>query len=256
MKTLSIITVTFNSEKTLERTIESIITQKSPEIEFIVIDGNSKDRTVEIIKKYEHYIDYWISEKDKGIYDAMSKGVQKASGKYIAFMNSNDWYKENILTPIVGELQRTEDEIVYGDTEVYLNDVSAGVMLAGEISGTEVYHMPFCHQSSFIKKSTFEKYKGFDPRFKYLSDYELLLRILKDNGRAKKINHAIANYSLGGVSSDFKKASLERVKIQKLHKFNPLKIIYAYLSWNFTGTIRTIVTPEIELKLRKIRNSK
>lgn len=256
MKTLSIITVTFNSEKTLMRTIESIVSQKTEEIEFIVIDGKSTDKTVELIQASSSSIDYWVSEKDRGIFDAMAKGVEKASGKYIAFMNSNDWYQDGVLKTVVATLRESEEDMIYGDTEVFLNDVSAGTMVAGKISGNDVLHMPFCHQSSFIKKATFERLKGFNPDYKYSADYELLLRVLKDGGSLKKIPRTIAAYSLGGVSSDFKRASRERMKIQKAHGLSAQKILKAYISWNITGTIRTLIGEKNELRLRKWLNKK
>ncbi len=93
----SVITVSYNSENTIEKTIKSIIAQKYPDIEYIIIDGGSTDNTVNIIKKYEQQITRWISESDQGIYDAMNKGINMASGDVISFLNSDDWYEEDIF---------------------------------------------------------------------------------------------------------------------------------------------------------------
>ncbi|HDY89306.1 MAG TPA: glycosyltransferase, partial [bacterium] len=117
---LSIITVTYNAEACLEKTIQSVINQTYKNIEYIIIDGGSSDKTLSIIKKYKKYIKYCISEPDKGIYDAMNKGIKIAKGDYINFLNAGDFYYENnVLSYLFDNLDKSVD-LLYGDS--YLID--------------------------------------------------------------------------------------------------------------------------------------
>ncbi len=113
---MSIITVVFNGEKFLEQTIQSVINQTYKNIEYIIIDGGSTDGTLDIIKKYKDKIDYWASEKDEGIYDAMNKGIKVAKGKYLAFINADDWYEDNALNHVFSAYSQNQNiDFFYGN---------------------------------------------------------------------------------------------------------------------------------------------
>lgn len=112
---ISIITVSYNSAGTIERTIKSVIQQDYGDVEYIVIDGGSTDGTVDVIRKYEKKIFFWLSEPDEGIYDAMNKGIRRATGEIIAFLNSDDWYQKNILSEVAEQFQDNNTQIVCGD---------------------------------------------------------------------------------------------------------------------------------------------
>ena len=151
---VSIITVTYNAEVCLEKTIQSVINQTYKNIEYIIIDGGSSDKTLSIIKKYKKYIKYWISEPDKGIYDAMNKGIKIAKGDYINFLNAGDFYYENnVLSYLFDNLDKSVD-LLYGDS--YLidqNGVNVRLLKAGVLNRYTVKKgMAACHQSIFIKR--------------------------------------------------------------------------------------------------------
>ena len=150
MNKISIITVCYNAEKVIENTILSVINQEYNNYEYIIIDGNSKDNTTEIIKKYSNRITYWISEADNGIYHAMNKGIKKSSGDYLIFMNAGDtFYNNKVLAEIFSENQS--------------KDIISGIALTGNekkwLPAKEIdlclmyfYTTGLCHQATFIKK--------------------------------------------------------------------------------------------------------
>ncbi len=173
---ISIITVTFNSEKTLQRTIDSYKSQKYPNKELIIIDGNSKDKTVDIIRNNESVIDYWISENDKGISDAINKGLKKATGDWFYFLNSDDiFYNPEVLREI---FKHTYEDIslLYGD--VILK--STGEKYDGQFTIEKLFHKNICHQAQLFHKSTLNSVGLYNINYRYLSDYDYTLRIFSD----------------------------------------------------------------------------
>ncbi len=195
---ISVITVVFNGKKYLGATILSVINQTYDNIEYIVIDGGSTDETLDIIWKYDNKIDYWISEKDSGIFNAMNKGIDLASGDWINFMNAGDeFFKNTTVESIIQEL-KTENEILYGNcyqkNKVVTPDKLNKVSLA--------LKTPFCHQSTFYKREIILKYI-YNEDFKILACNEQITRMFVDNKKFKYIDSTIAIYELGGFSSQF-----------------------------------------------------
>lgn len=170
---ISIITVSYNAESTIENTIQSVINQTYPNIEYIIIDGGSTDRTLEIIKKYEHHISCWISEPDKGIYNAMNKGIQIASGDWINFMNAGDTFHDfNTINNIHFEqIDKTLYKIVYGDT------IKKKYSKTFYIKAFNISHIKrsiiCCHQSLFV--SLMDKSQVlFDEKYKISADFQVI----------------------------------------------------------------------------------
>ena len=170
---ISIITVSFNAIKTIEQTILPVINQTYSNLEYIIIDGGSTDGTVDIIKKYSDKISYWISEPDKGIYDAMNKGAFKATGIYIQYLNSSDViYKTTTINDIISQLPNNNyyPDIIYGDMII---EKRFGTFYMKPISLTEFQDsFPMYHPSSWIKKELLQKIK-FDTNFKISADFNL-----------------------------------------------------------------------------------
>jgi len=177
---VSIITICLNSGKYMESTIQNVRSQTYGNIEYVVIDGGSRDNTQEILKAHDKKIDYWISEPDKGISDAFNKGVRASTGDIIAFLNSQDYYYHNEVVARAVQLfsEHPESSIVYGKT-CYVPEHSH------EIVG--VMGIPFTrdgmrkrsimpHQSVFVKRSVFERYGLYKLDYRYAMDYEHLLR--------------------------------------------------------------------------------
>jgi len=227
---ITVVTVVRNGEKTLEETIQSVINQTYKNIEYIIIDGGSTDSTLDIIKKYEKKIDYWISEPDKGIYDAMNKGISIASGDYISLLNSDDYYELNTCEIIVNNINKTNADIYYGMMRI-IDHYNKVIYIYGWTVNMLHQYM-IAHQTCFIKKDI---YKVFKYSTNYISsgDYEYMLRLNKNKRKFYFIESILANYRTGG-RSDSKIGKIETINIKKkYHLINTfkylLKLIYLYI---------------------------
>jgi glycosyltransferase involved in cell wall biosynthesis len=199
---ISVITVVYNGVSTLEQTILSVINQTYKNIEYIIIDGGSTDGTVDIIKKYEKHLTYWISETDRGIYDAMNKGIEKATGELIGIINSDDWYESDCLETIVKfKNANNSNTVLYG---LIRNVTTQGYYEIYSCSPDYFFDKMPPHPTFFIPKRIYEKYGTFNFKYKYCSDYDLLLRIRKQDVNFYMIEKILANFRTGGVSSSFK----------------------------------------------------
>ena len=183
---ISIITATYNSAKTLHDTFRSVLLQNYTNYEYIVIDGGSKDGTVDIIRAYEPLFDgrmKWISEPDKGIYDAMNKGIRKATGDVVGLLNSDDFYTSNdILARVASAFNNDGIDAVYGHIHL-VND--SHFKKCVRYYSSKPFHrwwmrfgfMP-AHPSFYCKRSVYEKYGAFDLTYKVAADFECLLRLI------------------------------------------------------------------------------
>lgn len=175
---VSVITVCFNAVHEIEKTIQSVLCQSYSEIEYIIIDGGSTDGTVDIIRKYTNRITYFMSEPDKGIYDAMNKGLKAATGEWVVFMNAGDTFSSDaILSTVFSDSYHRGIAVIYGD--VYMKD-SQGDLYLQEARPINFLRraMPFCHQSSFVRK---EAIKEFDLKYKICADYCFFYSLFYDN---------------------------------------------------------------------------
>jgi glycosyltransferase involved in cell wall biosynthesis len=211
---ISIITVVFNGEQFLEETILSVINQTYNNVEYIIIDGGSTDGTVDIIKKYEDKIDYWVSEKDSGIYDAMNKGVDMASGEWINFMNAGDSLYNHDVIENVFKNSSGKNMIVHGKVALYYQDD-----LISYYGNKKI--IP--HQGAFFRTKIMKNLK-FNEDYKIFADGECLSRIQKlEDYKAQFIDVVIANFELGGVGNHpkyFFKRFKEELKIKQDKKEN------------------------------------
>jgi glycosyltransferase involved in cell wall biosynthesis len=195
---ISIVTVVCNGEKYLEETILSVINQTYDNIEYIIIDGGSTDGTTDIIKKYEDKIDYWVSEKDSGIYDAMNKGIDVASGEWINFMNAEDsFYANDTLEKVFLNASFENIDVIYGNHKVVYPSKTR-IVQAGDIK--DIWKgSQFCHQSAFIA-SKVHKANKFNLFNRIGADFEFFYTLYKKNMSFKYIDIIVANYSAGGLS--------------------------------------------------------
>lgn len=180
---VSIITSVWNNEKTIEDAIKSVLSQNYPNIEYIVVDGASKDGTINIIKKYEDKISKFVSEKDKGIYDGLNKGLSLATGDIIGFLHSDDIYaNENIITEVVEAFKQNKTDSIYGDL-VYVDKEDTSKIFrywkSGEYTFKKLLNgwMP-PHPTFFVKREFYEKHGNFDLSFGIAADYDFMLRML------------------------------------------------------------------------------
>jgi len=199
-KKLSIITVTYNSEKYLEQTIQSIANQTYRNKEYIIIDGGSTDGTLNIIKKYENKISYWISESDNGIADAMNKGLKVAAGDYVLFIHSDDY----LIDPTVLEKSVTyiDDKFdIYVFQVIFDKNGDKKISLNRGFSWWTNFKMGSCHQGQVCSRSLLERLGGFNTTFRINMDYDLILRAYRNGARSKTINLPISIMRLTGISS-------------------------------------------------------
>ena len=198
---ISLITVCYNSEKTIRDTIESVMKQTYKDYEYIIVDGQSNDSTLDIINEYKDII--LISEKDKGLYDAMNKGIKKATGDIIGILNSDDiLYDENVFRDIVDNFDE-DTQILYGDVKYYNEDFSE--VIRDYISG-EKKNNAWCpaHPTMYIRKEVFEKIGLYDLRYRIVSDYDFIVRCNVNNIRYKYLRQYLVKMRYGGVSNGLK----------------------------------------------------
>lgn len=236
---ISIITVCYNSEATIERTIRSVLNQDYCNVEYIIIDGLSSDRTLEIINKFSHGISKIVSEKDQGIYDAMNKGIDLASGDLIGILNSDDAFADkNILTNIASVFQNNKNvDAVIGDI-AFVDDCNKIVRFYSSKRWNPnkfVWGYMPAHPSFYCYRKLFFKYGKYRTDFEIASDYELMIRFFRVNSikylymPIKFVNMRLGGKSTNGVSSMIK-INQEILKACKLNslKTNYLKIYSKY----------------------------
>lgn len=202
---VSIITAVYNARETIENTIKSVISQSYENIEYIVIDGLSTDGTIEIISKYKDKISKFISEPDKGIYDAFNKGIKLSSGDIIGFLNADDIYAHNrVIENIVNTFKSKNVDSVYGDL-IYIDKAGNKVRYwkSGEfnIENLKKGWMP-PHPTFFVKRKIYELFGGYRTDFKISADYEISLRFLyKEKISIAYIPEVIVLMKTGGKSN-------------------------------------------------------
>jgi glycosyltransferase involved in cell wall biosynthesis len=201
---VSIITACYNSAKTIEQTITSVINQTYPNIEYIIIDGGSIDGTLDIIKKYETKVDYWKSEPDRGISDAWNKGLQHAIGDYIGFIGADDLYEPDAIKRIVNAFADYEESrFIFGN--IYTMDKAIGTRLAylgdPDFGKSMRYDMTMPHLSVFVKRECFERYGYFDLNYKVAMDHEFLLRLIVAGVQGKYVDQFFGTMYIGGISN-------------------------------------------------------
>lgn len=205
---ISIITATYNSGSTLRDTIRSVLSQSYPNIEYIIVDGGSKDDTLEIINEYKNKISKVISEPDKGIYDAMNKGISMATGDVIGILNSDDFFTSgNVVENIVKTFKSNDIDAVFGDIHfVKPDNLNKPVRhYSSSIFKPALFRFGFmpAHPSFYVKRTCYEKYGLYDLNYKIASDYDLLIRFLYVNRiKYKYLNMDFVTMRVGGASTE------------------------------------------------------
>lgn len=235
---LSIITVNLNNKDGLQKTIDSIVSQTNKNFEWIVIDGGSTDGSKEFIEDNKNHITYWVSEPDKGIYDAMNKGIAKSSGDYLLFINSGDYLCSNdIVEKIVNDKNFGKYDIMAGHTLLSCNDKIIKTRKAPHIINVKfLIKDTLCHQSSLIRSSHLKENGGYNTNYKIISDFVFLYEdLIIRNASYKPIHFKISVYDLSGISTT-NRALLNKEKNDFLHKKIPPEIIRDYLKKDMGNT--------------------
>ncbi len=225
---ITVVTVCYNAESIIEDTILSVINQSYKNIEYIIIDGNSTDNTLNIINQYKSSISTLVSEPDKGIYDAMNKGLRLATGEWISFINTGDkFYNNNVLEDIFSH-SKDQLNIIYGDTEFIRNN---GRKIEKSFEPTWIRrNMPTCHQSFFVR-TTLAKNIGFDTRYKYASDYNMIYNIFQKTGidSVQHVPIVVSTYNAReGSSMMYPNAVFKETLVIRKKSLN---LIYGYIRY-------------------------
>lgn len=227
---LSIITINLNNRVGLRKTVESVIQQVFTDYEYIIIDGGSTDGSIEVIKEFEDKISYWVSEPDKGIYNAMNKGIMKANGEYLHFLNSGDWLVDSYVYRDVFKENPVHD-IIYGNLiKKYPGDKSTVDKGIGgkEITFLSLYMGNLNHPASLIKRSLFTKYGLYDESLRIVSDWKFFLETLGlHKSTVLYTDRNISCFDMSGICNTQKELLLsEREKV--LGEMVPLPILSDY----------------------------
>lgn len=224
----SIITVTYHAESVLEETILSVVSQTYHNIEYIIVDGASKDRTLSIVNKYRDKIQAVVSEPDKGLYDAMNKGLKMAKGEYVCFLNAGDtFHEDDTLQLIVHQLNKSNvlPDVIYGETA--LVDAQRHFVRMRRLQTPDTLNwksfrqgMLVCHQAFIAKRALAETY---DLNYRFSADFDWCIRVMKKASLLNNTRLTLIDYLDEGMTTKNRKASLkERFRIMAKH--------YGYIS--------------------------
>jgi len=199
---ISIITINRNNDKGLKKTIESVIQQTYKNIEFIIVDGASSDNSVEIIKSYANSLSWWVSEPDSGIYNAMNKGLDKAGGEYLLFLNSGDYLEnDSILQQVAPFLDGTD--IVYGDLIIAETGRQWVKKYNSKLTFGYFFYDTLPHQAAFINRNIITRVGSYDESLKVCADWKFFIdAVCRYNATLGYVNKIITVYDYTGVSSD------------------------------------------------------
>ena len=247
---ISIITSVYNNKETIKDAIDSVLSQTYKNIEYIVVDGASSDGTVEVVQGYGDKISTFVSEKDKGIYDGLNKGLSLATGDFIAFLHSDDIYASDTIIEEVSQVFENDESLdgVYGDL-IYTpkNDTSKVLRYWKskdfDISLLAKGWMP-AHPTLFLKKEVYNKYGGFDLGFKIAADYDFMLRILKGGIKVKYLSEVLYKMRVGGESNK----SIKNIMLKSKEDLKALKK-------NNIGGIYTLIIKNLS-KIKQFINNK
>ncbi|HMQ75356.1 MAG TPA: glycosyltransferase family 2 protein [Flavobacteriales bacterium] len=225
---VSIVTVVYNGAATLERTLRSVLDQRHPAIEHIVVDGGSTDGTVDLLRRYDDRLAYWVSAKDRGIYDAMNKGVALCTGEWVGLINADDWYAADAVDQVVTAVRdRPGVNIVHGDILIhYPGDVSR--VKRARLNGFLLKHweMVLNHPTFFVRRSYYAG-RPFDPELRVSGDHQWTLRAwLEDPGQFLYLPRVLAHFTAGGASMTIplRKVLREGARVSRSVGMGPLGV--------------------------------
>lgn len=224
---ITVVTVVYNGAAHLEQTIQSVIGQGVAELEYIVIDGGSTDGTLDIIKRYGERIDYWCSERDGGIFDAMNKGIKKAHGRLIGLLNADDWYEPGLLKGVKERITNNEmpgaldNVVLYCDHYWLDEELSRGRKIERTAELEYWKGMTISHQSMFIPAAIYQRLGDYNLEYRFAGDYEFFLRMLKAGVTFEKMPVHGVNFRKGGTSSVYMNRSISEVS----------RIVRKYFGW-------------------------
>ena len=216
---VSVVTVVFNGALHLEQAIRSVLAQSYDNIEFIIVDGGSTDGTLEIIRRYNDRIDQWVSEPDRGLYDAMNKGIALSSGDLIGFLNADDWYEPGAIAAVVEACRPAEgrNTIIAGMWNLVFEEIGLTVRATPSLK----FHlgMPISHQAMFVPRGVYDSIGGYDLRYRYAADLDMLLRLHTNRVRFHFLDSVLVNFRTSGTSErHFRESGREASRIIRAYR--------------------------------------
>lgn len=228
---VSIITVVYNAASTFEATIKSVLNQQNDLFEYLIIDGGSKDGSIDIIRKYEGQLGGWISEPDKGIFDAMNKGIDRAKGEWLFFLGADDLLSYDIISTISPYL-RDDLAVVYGNIKL-----DNGHSMRSKIGIRCLLENRLHHQSAFYRRHLFDNFR-YDQKFRVCADYELTLRIYLQKQPSLYVPYVIATFASGGNSDELTSEDINNIRGLYLQK-PYLNAIFSFMIDSYYAYFRT-----------------
>jgi glycosyltransferase involved in cell wall biosynthesis len=202
MPDFSVITINYNDCEGLRETMKSVFNQSNTDFEYIIIDGGSTDGSINYIKSVSHKLSYWVSENDKGIYDAMNKGIQVASGNYLIFLNSGDSFVHSNILNEIKKAELKDSDIIYGDINIKnKRDCTDVLRYPSRLTLDFWKNSTINHQASAIKKALFSEMGNYDLSYTIAADYAFFLKCFFLGKKFKYLDQVLINYDLNGKSS-------------------------------------------------------
>lgn len=257
---LTIITVVFNGEKHLEETIQSVINQTYDNVEYIIIDGGSIDGTLDIIHKYEHAIDYWVSEKDSGIYEAMNKGIILAQGVCVGLINSGDGYFNNALQIIADTYVKLTDKktIICGGMQNIdnLNMPLFQVIRTPSILKKKYKMMPLNHPATFVPLSVYKQIGLYSTKYKIDADYEFVLRADSQNISIHFIDDMLTFMRVGGISQQFSLLAYKEEYMIRKQYLGSVCSLVLLINGLFFSAVKIFIPKALKNRLMEYRHGR
>lgn len=224
---VSVITVALNAAKTIERTIESVVAQVYPNLEYLVVDGGSADGTVDIIRSHQDSIVWWVSEPDRGISDAFNKGIAHARGEWVGILNADDWYEPEAIEKAMRHAEGAA--VVAGWQKMWHDDEPIEIVRPNvRLMARE---MTVNHPTCFVRREMYQKYGVFDTKLRYAMDYEFMLRLFLAGERFEEVPTVIANMAFGGLSDKAWKLACQESRDAKVRHGLPAANAALYYRW-------------------------
>lgn len=225
---ISVVTVVLNGKKHLEEAISSVIKQTYENVEYIVIDGGSTDGTIDIIRKYDDFIDFWISEKDSGLYNAMNKGITLSRGDFIGFVGSDDYLYLNSLEKIAKAVEKQSIDYTVGPVDIINENgklVEKILVLPNFLSKNRfIFDMATHHLSFYVSRKIINDIKFFDESFKIRSDYDMAIKVISKSKKYYSFIESVGAFRKGGISGSYK-SYFENFYILRKHGISIFKSI-------------------------------
>ena len=225
---ISVITVVLNGEKYLEEAISSIIKQTYDNIEYIIIDGGSTDRSLDIIQKYENHIDLWITEKDSGLYNAMNKGISLSSGDFVGFVGSDDYLYLNTLEKLAKAAKKGTIDYTVGPVDIIIENgqLKEKILVLPNflMQNRFIFDMATHHLSFYVSRKIINKIGNFDENFNIRSDYDMTISVISKSKKKFNFTNSVGSFREGGVSGSYS-SYFENFNILRKHGISVFKSI-------------------------------